>query len=802
MFNHLKLALRHFNKRLMFSLINLFSLVVGITISFLVINYVAFENSFDLFHSDHDRTYRVESQFYKAGVLTDDWGSSSFGYGSAMRDELKGIEAMTRLAIHNTEQVVSLGDRHIRENTIAYAEANFLDVFSFNVIKGNKSTALSDPSSVMITKRIAEKFFGTTDVIGKSLEFGTTQETKRYQISAVLDNIPSNSHIKFDYFLSFESLPDWMRNFWYYHETYTYVRLSHETMPASIESAFPSLAEKYKTGEALKDLKWAIRLVPLASIHLNPQKQYEREAKGSRSVTQTLHSVGLIILLMSWINYINLTSAKSHERSAEIAFRKVSGATRASINIQFFIESGLMTIFALLLSGVAIILLHPVLNQFLEIDIPVVFFQNSAWYLPWLMIILTGASLTALYPAFTIGASPIISILKGDKLTLKGGLLRRGLVITQFAGAFALIIATTIAYKQYQFMQSRFLGIEIDQQMAIKLPVNTGSLPEKLEAFRKELKQHNAIQNVSFAGAIPGREVATFASNRRKDSNENKLYEMLAVDEEYIDAMALRMIAGRKYDKSFGGDSNKLIVNEAALGLLEIESPQQAIGQEVMIETKEYPFEIVGVLQNWHQRSLNNPFTPIMLIKNGNVPWINPRYIVLQFNGSGYSDIDQYVANIWADAFPASSFDRQFVQTFYQQQYQMNDRNNKLIATFTGLALLIAYLGLWAFTSYMTMKRMKEVSIRKVLGADNFNISVLFGKSVVTDLAIAFVIATPLVWIGMSQWLDDFAFRTQIGLLDVLIPSMILIAIALATVFFESIKPAQKNPAEVLNSQD
>jgi len=364
MFQHyLKMAFRNQAKNKLFSVINLLGLSIGLAVSVLIINYVSYEFSFDKFHSKTDRIYRVESKFYEGDRLTDDWGTSSFGYGSAINNEMTGIEDYVRVGIQNSEQTVSYHEKRSRENGIAYAGNSFFNVFDFKLKEGATNDQLIRPNTVVITENVAQRFFKDEDPVGKLLTFATGTTFYECEVTGVLDDFPPNSHIRFNYLISYETLPEWMKEFWYLHEAYTYLLLEPGKNPKEIEDAFPAMSEKYKTSEALKEKTWAVSLVPLKDIHLNPQKQYEKEVKGNRSSLITLLIIAVVILLTAWINYVNLTTARSMERAKDVGIRKVSGAFRFQLIRQYMMESWMVNLAATLLAVFLIFALKPVFNQ-------------------------------------------------------------------------------------------------------------------------------------------------------------------------------------------------------------------------------------------------------------------------------------------------------------------------------------------------------------------------------------------------------------------------------------------------------
>ena len=498
-----------------FSAINILGLAIGIAVSFFIMNYVSYEFSYDNFHQKQDRIYRVESRFYEGTQLTDDWATSTFGYGSAMKKEIPGIEDYVRVSIHKVEQVVIYKDTKIRESGITYTEPSFFKIFDFQLKEGDKATALSKPNSVVVTESAARHFFGNESPMGKILRFATGEKFVDCIVTGVLEDFPVNSHISFNYLIAYEGLPVWMKDFWYLHEAYTYVLLKPGVATNQIEDAFPAMAEKYKTLDALKNKKWAITLVPLRNIHLNPQKAYEMEIKGNKNALITLLAIALIILLTAWINYINLTMARSAERAKEVGIRKVSGALRVQLIIQFLIESIIINLMALFLASIIVMLTNPLFNQLIGREISYFLFKEPLFWSILVIALLLGILVSAFYPAFILSSYKPAIILKGKFVNSNSGVrLQKVLVVFQFSAALFLMIGLFIVKRQISFMQEQHLGVNIDHTLVIKYPVSSNNLYKTVEQFAEKLKTLPVSKAVTVSGSVPGIEVAKFASNR------------------------------------------------------------------------------------------------------------------------------------------------------------------------------------------------------------------------------------------------------------------------------------------------
>lgn len=802
--NYLKIAFRVLLNNKKHTAITVVGLALGLAASILIALYVHAEFSYDTMHAKADRIYRVESNFYEGDALTDEWATSSFGYGQAMRDHISGIADFARLALDQTEQIVGYKNEFIREKGVTYTDPSFFTIFDFELLQGNKATLLTKPNTVVISKSAALKWFHGESPLGKVISFGTKHNIQRCEVIGVVDDLPENSHAQFDYFIAMEGLPDWKKDFWYLHEVYTYVLLHPNTAPKSVEQAFPALAEQYKTEEALKNKTWGVTLTPLKDIHLNPWKQYERETKGNKITLYALLAVALIILVIAWSNYINSSIAQSFVRVKEIAIKKVHGAGKKRIIEQFLFEAFITNGIALLLSVVFIVLALSSLSFFKESNIMLLPLKHLYFWLMVLMAFVVGVLLSGFYPAFVISSFKSIEMLKGKLQSNTKKLTPLSfLVVIQLALSLFLIVGTLTVYLQVKFMQTQPLGIDISDKLVLKFPAKTEAMEQKLVSFSEALKSRADIKEVTVSGAVPGMEVAMFASNKLKSDSDsqNRLYEMLTVDFNYLEAYNVHLLAGRFFDKSYGAESHNIVVNESALKPLEIISPNEAIGKEVYVEGQQQPFKIIGVTENWHQKSLNNDYTPIMFIMNGAVSWIPPSYITIHYASNNIDHLISGIEKTWFSYFENSSFDYFFNDQFYAAQYKSDKNHSAILTLFTVLALIITCLGLYALMSHVVRRRTKEIGVRKVLGANEVKVVVLLSKQFLNLVLVAFIIMAPIAWYVMGLWLQNFTFHIGVQWWVFVVAGVSLLGVTLFTVGQQSLKAALINPVKSLRTE-
>jgi len=798
---YVKMARRNQAKNKFFSMINILGLSVGLAASVLIINYVAFEFSFDKMHTKKDRIYRVESQFYEGDQMTDDWATSSFGYGSAISKEMTGVDDYVRIGVQKTEQIVSYQEKRSRESGIAYSNASFFNVFDFKLKEGAVNDQLKRPNTVVITEDVAHRFFRDENPIGKLLTFATGTDFANFEVTGVLKNFPQNSHIRFNYLVSYETLPNWLKEYWYLHEVYTYLLLSPEKDPKEIEEQFPAMAEKYKTGDALKNKKWSVTLTPLVKIHLNAQKQYEGEAKGNQKSLITLIVIAFVILLTAWINYINLTTARAMERAKDVGVRKVAGAFRYQLILQYLIESWLVNLVAIFIAALMVLLFKPAFNQLTGVNIGLYILYQPFFWFSAIAVLATGILLSGFYPAFIMTKIKPSIILKGNYFNSgSAGMTRRILVVFQFAASLFLICGTFTIYKQIQFMQQQDLGVQIEKTVVLKFPVSRNNLNNQINLFAESLKQNSDIKSVSVSGSVPGMEVNFSASNRLQGNGneQHRLYEMLTVDDQFVETFGFKLLAGRSFQKGFGNELNNLLINESALASLGLQKPEDALGRKILLEGEAVPAIIIGVVKNWHQRGLGNSYTPIMFILNGRMSWVNARFIAIKTVNANYDVLVSSLQNTWQSYFPESSCDYFFLDNFFDSQYKADKLFGRIVGIFTLLAFLISGLGLWALAAFTASKKIKEVGVRKTLGAQTSNIIYLFSKEIIVLILIALAISTPISIFVMKNWLLNYAFRTEISLWIYVFGGTITITIVMLTVGWQSWKAATRNPVEAL----
>lgn len=800
--NYWNSAWRSLTKKKGFSAINITGLAIGMAAALLILTYVAFEYSYDNMHRNQDRIFRVEARFYENGELTDDWASSSAGYVPAMKRNMAGIEDVTRVGSqYYPEQIVKYNELLYRETGIGYAEANFFNFFDFKLLKGDKNTCLEGPNKVVITERIARKYFKGENPMGKILIFRSNIGEEACEVSGIMEDMPVNSHTRYSMLISYKTLPKWMDEYWYRHEVYSYVLLKSANLKKQVEDAFPEMAEKYKTDEALKNKTWAVQLVNLRDIHLNRQKSYEPEIKGNSSSLLVLICTALAILCIAWINYINMTVARSMERAREIGIRRASGASRRQIVSQFLFE-------ALVTNGIAFILalgimeaLMPAFNNLTGRDL-----SFSVWIttpLGWLLLLVfaIGVFLSGFYPAMVLSGIRPLKMLKGKFTHTRGATItRKVLVVLQYTASLTLLCGTLIVYAQLQYMRNASLGVRTDQTLVLKFPAKCEGLETKLEAMKKEIALLPSVKAVTVSGAVPGTEVTDFLSIVRENdvTKQTRLLEMLNCDPYFLDAYDLKFVAGRGFSEDFGGDVYNIVLNEAAVRTLGFESPEKALGERLSVETVDQPMQIIGVVNNYHQQSLNKDYTPILFALHDKLSWMKQRYISVVMEDANPRELTKQVETVWNRYFPDSSYDYFFLDQFFDQQYRQDEVFGLIVALFAILAIFISCMGLWVLVMFSCSTRIREMGIRKVLGASKMQLFCELGREFFVLIGISIVIALPLSWWIMNGWLSYYSFRTDWKIWFFVVPVVLLCVISLLTIAWQTAKTIFSKPARSL----
>ncbi len=789
--NYFKIAFRNLWRHRVFSFINIMGLTVGMTACLLIFLYVRFELSYDKFHPKADRIYRIVTDL-KTPSETINTHGPSWAVGPHLQFDLPEVEAFTR--VNYDHLLIRKGDIKFNEDGAIWADSAFFNIFKFPLLKGDARTALTRPFSLVLSETAAKKYFGKQDPMGQTLLI--TGDGNPAIVTGVMKDMPENTLIKSEVVLSMSTITEkWAKGIndeWGNYGPFTYVLLKPGSNAQALVKKFPAFLDKWNGAEMRKMQMFpTLLLEPLKDVYLKSNRD---GSKGNMMNVYVFSIIALFILVIACINFINLTTARASERAKEVGIRKVAGAVRTQLARQFIGESMVISLLSFLLTlGLSALLLSS-FNQLAGKTISTGIFTNIGLLFLLLGTALVIGLLAGIYPAFVLSSFKPIMVLKGRFATgAKGSILRKGLVITQFAISTALIIGTIIVYSQMKYMRNRDLGFNKDQVLV----VDTNG-DDKRETLQQLVARMPNVKSTSLSGSVPGgghQGAYSEVENAKGDLQVANL-DLYFVDFDYIPLYDIKMAAGRPFDRAYKTDSNKaMILNEAAVKILGYSSPNQAIGKRF----KQWGHEgqIIGVIKDFNYHSLQSPIKPLTM----RMEW--PRFSLLsvKVNAANTQSTIAAIEKEFKTVIPNRPFGYYFMDEFFDRQYRSEERFGQLFLNFAALAIFISCLGLLGLASYSTMQRTREIGIRKVMGASVSNIINLLSKEFLKLVIISFFIAAPLAWYFMHQWLLDFAYRTQINWWVFAAAGILAVLIALLTISFQAFKAAVANPVRSLRTE-
>lgn len=804
--NYIKIAWRNLVRQKAFSLINIAGLAIGMAACLLILQHVIFELSYDKIHDKAERIYRVRQDRYNEGELTTQWAGGAYAVGNSFKDAFPEIEAYTKLVKRREMVAEGKDNAQFKVERVFYASDDFFKVFSFPLLQGDGRTALKAPNTAVISASLAKKLFGNSDPLGKSIRLN---HTETYEVSGVVEDFPVNSHLHADMLLSyttflkrFEGSNNNPETAWQWDGCLTYLLLRPDTDPKALEAKFPPLVEKF-AGEDFKRFNAnAIYLLqPLRDIHLYSHYMEEAEANGDGNAVYLLLGIAFFIVVIAWVNYINLATARAINRAKEVGVRKVVGSMRGQLVRQFMFESLVLNGLAVVLALVILSLAIPLFNSLSGLQLSLALLMDAKFWVPLLGLFVLGTFFSGLYPAFVLSAYRPIAVLKGSMVsTSKGSLLRKGLVVFQFAASLFLLVGTMTVFRQIQFMRSQTLGLNIDQTLVIKPPIThiDSTFGQRTQAFKEELLRVPSIRHISASTTIPGQAVDWNAGGIRiwgTEEKEGNQYRVIGVDYDYVKTYGLNMVAGRDFSKEFGSDNQAVILNKMGAQLMGFNDTEQLIGKQ--IDFWGDSMTVVGVVNNFHQQSLREAYEPLLMYL---IPDVRGHFAVKLSSNEVGNTLVSIQAN-WNKFFPANPFEYFFLDDHFDEQYKADQRFGQVFGFFTLLAILVACLGLFGLASFMTVQRTKEIGVRKVLGASVGQILQLLYREFAVLVLISFVLAAPIAWYAAERWLQTYAFRAELTWLLFVLPFVLVLLVALLTVSFQSLKAALANPVKSLRSE-
>lgn len=819
--NYLKTAFRNILRNKVHSLLNVFGLALGIAACFFIFQYIHFEKSYDRFNSKINDLYRVTLKYTGSLDNVELSAINNPGVGPAMKADFPEVENFTRLVnikLFGNATALSYTPangtvRSYNEDNVFVTDSTFFNVFSYKLIAGDRSKCLAELMTIVISQSTATKYFGKEDPIGKAMLANGRIPLK---VSAVFEDVPENSHVKFDILVSFNSLFAQQRldETWNWPEFYVYVSLRPGTDPKKVEAKFPPFIEKY-AGDDMKRLGYGANmfLQPVADIHLKSNLLSEAETNGSEREVLFLSIIGVFILIIAWINYVNLSTAKSMERAKEVGLRKVIGAGKSQLVVQFLFESVIISVFAMFAAALIILASIPFFADFIGKDISKGFFSTGLgsepgfWILSILLFVL-GSLLVGLYPSLVVSSFRPAAVLKGLIAKSAMGLsLRRVLVSFQFVLSIILISATLIVSRQLSFMRTGDPGFDKEQVLLVKTPaIRDSLLRNRHTQFKSEVMKIPSAVNIAVTSDIPGSIIRYRNSVRREneDAKSNFTSSLLEIDHNFVPTYGIKLLAGRNFNKDehmdFERQTARVLVNEVLMKSLGYTDPNSLVGRNIVFVLGDFVFksEVIGVMKNFHQRSFREPIEPILCYSPLFSDW---KYFSIKLQTK---DIQKTISSIekqYTASFPGNPFQHFFLDEHFNTQYKGDVRLGRVFGLFCILAVVVACLGLVGLTSYVVKLKVKEIGIRKVLGASVANILLLFSKDFLKLVVIASLVAIPIIYFVADRWLTNYAFHISLSWLMLLTPVLLLLAIALLTTSLQALRAASKNPTESLRAE-
>jgi putative ABC transport system permease protein len=815
--NLLLTAWRSLKKDKFFSFLNIVGLAIGMAVFLLIAQYVAFEKSYENFLPDAENIYRVKLESYLNKELSFSSAENYPAVAPAMRNEFPEVVGYARLYNLGYKNNIIITNEEAKPDPIAlkhrrflYADSSFLPLFGYTMVAGDARTALAEPFNAVISEKYARMYFGNDDPIGKSLRMKDDDfANELVKVTGVFKDLPPNTHLKFDVLFSYKTLftrGDWAvgrydQN-WGRKDMYTFIKVQPGTDGQVLEAKLPALIEKFKPDNKQKNVQEILGLQPLKSIHLTSNLAEEPEINGDERIVKFLALIGIFVLVIAWINYVNLSTAKAMERAKEVGVRKVMGAFKFQLIRQFITEAGLVNLMSVAIALGIVALVLSYFNSISGLSLTMNYLIQP-WFLELVVgLWLIGTLLSGFYPALVLSSFKPVSVLKGKlKNSTRGILLRKSLVVLQFMASVALIAGTFIVYSQLRYMMNQDLGMNIDQVLVVErpgiAPRDRAAFNSTIDVFRDELKKNPTIQGITASATVPGkqREYKAVIKKYGAPDDEQVTIRFNSMDFEFMDVFKMKMIAGRPFSEEFTYDQDtSVIISETTSKLLGYKTPEESIGQTIVVPAFRWSAIIVGVVNDYHQVSLKKTMDPAVFYctKYGG------EFYSIRMKTSNTSETIDHVRQSWGKAFPGNPFEYFFLDDYFNQQYENERKFGKLFTTFSVLAVIVGCLGLFGLSAYTATQRTKEIGIRKALGSTEQGIFFLLSQEYLKLVGLAILMATPLVWWVMNNWVQTFPYRISISAMIFVVAGAMVLLVALFTVSYQTLKASKTNPVDSL----
>ncbi|WP_315819008.1 ABC transporter permease [Paraflavitalea speifideaquila] len=794
--NYLKTTVRLLLKNKTFSFINIIGLAIGTLCCLYIVLYVADQYSYDKHHRDGKDIYRLTTSLLLTGDKHN-MATASPPIAPALKNDFPEVAQFTRVipTLGVSQHLLRYKDKSFYEKETFLVDSTFFDVFSYHFISGSPAKAMEHPFSIVLGKPLADKLFGTEDPMGKIIELDNAWGKESLKVTGVIDESLGKSHIHAAFFLSLNGYGEGFRNnnVWTGNNfTYSYLKLKPGASAAALEAKFPAFLNKYAQADLkARGMEKRQFLQPIATVHTTSGYEVEAGKVVSSSFLSILLLIAILIQVIACINFMNLSTARASKRAKEVGVRKVIGAGRKSLIMQFLSESFSLSLIGVLIALPLLILALPWLNQLTEADITIDFLRHYKVWLALVAIILVTGLLAGSYPAFYLSAFDAIKVIKGNfKSQISAAGIRRTLVVFQFSLSIILIIGILVIFNQLNYIKNRDLGFNASQKLVFTF--HTEETKGKMQSFMDDLQQLSDIKAVTKTTGIPGQATyfnwGVFLAGGNLTTSVNQ--ENVSTDESFVKAMGIHLLSGRDFRLY---DSGKVIINQTLAKRLGL-TIEKAPGTKLYTEDANRGYEIAGVMKDFNYQSLHEAVSPFMLIYNPGSR--NAGNIMVNATSKDYKTLLSKIETIWKKDFPAVPFDYTFLDNQVQKQYQTEITLSNIINSFTGIAILISCLGLFGLAAFSAEQRMKEIAVRKVLGASVPGLVQLLSNDFVKLVAISFVIATPIGWWAMDKWLQSFVYRIDLAWWIFALAGLLALVIALFTVSFQAIRAAIANPVK------
>ena len=800
--NYLRIAYRSLLKNRAFSFINISGLAVGMAAFLFIIHYVRFERSYENFNANADNVYRITLDFYKGSEYVVSDCETHAPMGPMLKEKMPEVKDFVRMFHNDGLQDIKVGTQKFLEESIYFADPSAFQIFSLTILHGDPKSALTDPMQAVLTASMAKKYFGRTDVIGEAIEIDKTI----YHITSVIADTPPNTHLKFSILLSHATLAkkyEWYKeeDNWNGNNEYTYLLIAPGTNLISFNKKLSAICATLK--DKLGDSRYVAE--PIKNIHLLSHKTYEAEVNGDAKVVYFLAIIAAFIIVIAWVNYINLSTARAVERAREVGIRKVMGSIKSQLIFQFLSESIIVNLLACILAFGLFQTMLPLFRNLTGQPLPLNFTADPIFWYLFLGLLGVGSFLSGIYPAFVLSSFQPAAVLKGKlRSSTHGQFLRKGLVIFQFATTVVLLICMLTVYLQISHLRTMDLGMNIDRTLVIRAPRLDGSdsiFNSTFQSLKTELLRNPEVKMVARSNSVPGLSLHELSSTGTvrvgQDGKNSYTYYHFGIDADFISSMDMKLVAGRNFENGIP-NQDQVLINEEAVNKLGFANVEEAIGAKITFQTRwpGEPATIIGVLKNFYQRSPKEKHIPMIF------PYATRTdYFTLRLNSTNIHETIASVKTVYGEVLPNMVFSYFFLDEKYNQQYRADAQFGQVIATFSGLAVFIACLGLFGLSSYVIVQRTKEIGIRKVLGASVTQIVRLLSQDFAKVVMIAALVAMPVAYFALEEWLSNYEVRIGLSAWVFILPVFLILLLALATVSFQTLRTALTNPTNSLKQE-